>query len=96
MATSGREAVTLLARGEYALILSDIRMPAFDGKQLFAFLDEHMPGLRDRVVFLTGDTASPDTLAFLNQVKRPYLSKPLDIPMLLKVIREALGSDLVK
>ena len=94
LANSGREAVTLLARGEYSIVLSDIRMPSFDGKQLFQFLDEHMPELKDRVIFLTGDTANPDTMTFLNQVKRPYLSKPIDIPPLLKVIREALGSDL--
>ncbi len=93
LANSGREAVTLLARGEYALILSDIRMPGFDGQQLFQFLDEHMPELKDRVIFLTGDTANPDTMKFLNQVGRPYLSKPIDIPTLLKVLREALGSE---
>lgn len=93
VASSGREAVRLLARGEYSLILSDIRMPAFDGQQLFAFLDEHMPEAKDRVIFLTGDTGNPKTLDFLNQVKRPYLTKPLDIPTLIKMVREALSTD---
>jgi len=93
VASSGREAVQLLARGDYSLILSDIRMPAFDGEQLFAFLDENMPEARDKVIFLTGDTGNPKTLEFLNQVKRPYLSKPLDLPTLLKMVREALSSD---
>ncbi|HXE76312.1 MAG TPA: response regulator [Candidatus Xenobia bacterium] len=93
LANSGREAMTLLARGEYALIISDIRMPAFDGKQLFQFLDEHMPDLKDRVIFLTGDTANPETMKFLSEVGRPYLTKPVDLQKLSQVLREALGSD---
>ncbi len=93
VASSGREAVQLLARGEYSLILSDIRMPTFDGQQLFAFLDEHMPEAKEKVIFLTGDTGNPKTLDFLNQVKRPYLTKPLDIPTLIKMVREALSTD---
>jgi len=93
VAGSGREAVQLLARGEYSLILSDIRMPAFDGQQLFRFLDEHMPEAKDKVIFLTGDTGNPKTMDFLNEVKRPYLTKPLDIPTLLKMVREALSTE---
>lgn len=93
VASSGREAVQLLARGDYSLILSDIRMPAFDGQQLFAFLDEHMPEAKDKVIFLTGDTGNPKTMDFLNEIKRPYLTKPLDIPTLIKMVREALSSE---
>ncbi|MGH9787134.1 MAG: response regulator [Candidatus Acidiferrales bacterium] len=93
VASSGREAVQLLARGDYSLVLSDIRMPAFDGQQLFRFLDEHMPEAKDKVIFLTGDTGNPKTMDFLNETKRPYLTKPLDIPTLLKMVREALSTE---
>ncbi len=93
VAGSGREAVQLLARGEYSLILSDIRMPNFDGQQLFQFLDEHMPEAKDRVIFLTGDTGNPKTLEFLDKVKRPYLTKPLDLQTLIKMVREALSTE---
>lgn len=90
MATSGREAVTRLARGDYDVILSDIRMPNLDGKQLFEFLDEHLPEAKARVIFLTGDMANPETVAFLEESKRPYLSKPIDIPALLRLVRPFL------
>jgi CheY-like chemotaxis protein len=93
VAGSGREAVQLLARGDYSLILSDIRMPNFDGEQLFQFLDEHMPEAKEKVIFLTGDTGNPKTLEFLDKVKRPYLTKPLDIPTLIKMVREALSTE---
>jgi CheY-like chemotaxis protein len=90
MATSGRDAVTRLARGDYDIILSDIRMPNFDGKQLFEFLDEHLPEAKERVIFLTGDIGNPETLAFLEEAKRPYLPKPIDIPALLELVRPYL------
>lgn len=87
-ANSARKAAQLLVRGDYDVILSDIRMPEFDGKQLFHFLDEHLPELKDRVIFLTGDTGNPKTLEFLLQTKRPYLPKPIDIPALLELVRQ--------
>lgn len=90
MATSGRDAVTRLARSDYDVILSDIRMPGLDGKQLFAFLDEHLPEAKERVIFLTGDMGNPDTVTFLEESKRPYLAKPVDIPALLSLIRPFL------
>jgi CheY-like chemotaxis protein len=90
MATSGRDAVTRLARGDYDVILSDIRMPDLDGKQLFEFLDEHLPEAKDRVIFLTGDIGNPDTVTFLQESNRPYLAKPIDIPALIKLIKPFL------
>jgi CheY-like chemotaxis protein len=92
VARSAREAVTLLARSDYDLILSDIRMPDFDGIQLFHFLDQHLPESRERVIFITADLSNPDTLTFLKAAKRPYLSKPIDIPALLETVRRSLLS----
>jgi len=97
MATSAREAITLLARGDYDVVISDIRMPGFDGKQLFQFLEEHLPENKERVVFITADMSNPETVEFLKEAKRPYLAKPLDIPALLEMIRpylpQARGAD---
>ncbi|MGH9862729.1 MAG: response regulator [Candidatus Acidiferrales bacterium] len=89
-ANSARKAVQLLARGDYDVVLSDIRMPDFDGKQLFEFLDQHLPELKQRVIFLTGDTGNPNTLEFLQKSGRPFLSKPVDLPALLELVRQYL------
>jgi len=86
-ANSAREAITLLARGNYDVIVSDIRMPEFDGKELFRFLDRHMPELKEKVIFLTGDTGNPDTMQFLEEMQRPYLTKPIDMPALIELVR---------
>jgi DNA-binding response OmpR family regulator len=89
-AYSARTALTLLARHDFDVILSDIRMPDFDGRQLLEFLDEHMPDAKDRVVFITADVGNPETMEFLGRVQRPYIGKPLDLPVLLETIRPFL------
>lgn len=86
-AHSARSALTLLARHDFDVILSDIRMPDFDGKALLAFLQEHMPDARDRVVFITGDVGNPKTMDFIERERLPYVAKPLDIPALVNTIR---------
>lgn len=90
VAVSAREAITRLARADYDVILSDIRMPGFDGKQLFQFLEQHLPENKERVIFITGDLANPETASFLKEAKRPYLAKPIDIPALLEALRPYL------
>jgi CheY-like chemotaxis protein len=86
MASSGREAILKLGREDYDLILSDIRMPELDGKQLFAFLDQNMDEYRSKVIFLTGDTGNPETMKFLEQTGCPYLTKPIEIPTLIRLL----------
>ncbi|HXE75207.1 MAG TPA: response regulator [Candidatus Xenobia bacterium] len=90
VADSAREALTMLARGDFDVVVSDIRMPEFGGSQLMEFLDEHLPDYKERVVFMSGDTASPETMAFVAQARRPFLPKPLDMPLLLETIRPLL------
>jgi CheY-like chemotaxis protein len=90
-ARSARDAIMRLARDDYDVILSDIRMPEFDGKQLFSFLDEKMPEYKQRVIFLTGDTGSKETMDFLKTSKAPYLIKPIDFDQLRNLIQQTLA-----
>jgi CheY-like chemotaxis protein len=57
----------------YDLILSDLRMPELDGPGLYRALEQHAPPLCRRFIFLTGDTLSPETLAFFAQHGVPLL-----------------------
>ncbi len=86
VASSGREAILKLGREDYDLILSDIRMPDLDGKELFAFIDQNMPEYRSKVIFLTGDTGNADTMKFLEGTGCPYLTKPIEIPTLIHML----------
>ncbi len=88
-ANSARDAAMSLTRTDYDVIVSDIRMPGFDGKQLFEFLDKHLPEYKKRVVFLTGDTGTPSTMEFLQKTGAPYLTKPVDLNALVEMIKKA-------
>jgi CheY-like chemotaxis protein len=84
-ASSAREALARLTRSDFDVIISDIRMPEFDGKHLFSFIQDHFPDYRSRVVFLTGDS-SKETLDFIAASGAVHFTKPPDIRDLLDVI----------
>ncbi len=86
-ANSARDAAMMLARGDYDVIVSDIRMPGFDGTQLFEFLDKHLPEYKQRVIFVTGDTGTPSTMDFLRKNNAPYLTKPVEIAELISMVK---------
>ena len=76
IAVGGGAAQERLERGQYDLIISDLRMPGIDGPQLHAWIAAQRPDLLDRVAFATGDTLGVAAARFLDAVKRPVLEKP--------------------
>ena len=93
VASTGREAAQMFGRNDYDLVLSDIRMPELDGKQLFEFLDQNFPEYRQRLIFLTGDTGNPETMEFLQRTNCPYLTKPVEIPVLLSLLHHFFSGE---
>lgn len=91
-ADSARGALAKMVNENFDVVLSDIHMPGFDGKKLFLFIEEYMPEYRRRVMFLTGDTESPDTQSFLQQSGCPYAYKPVDFNQLLGKINDILAA----
>jgi two-component system NtrC family sensor kinase len=79
VARHGREALELTDREQFDLIISDLRMPELSGREFYEELARRQPGLATRVVFSTGDTVRGDTLAFLENLDRPYLHKPFSL-----------------
>lgn len=97
--TAGNGVIALekLREGTYDLILSDITMPELDGPSFYRMLVQHHPRLCPRVIFLTGDTANPKTVAFLEQIGTPALRKPFridEVRCLIKQVLEAEGHNL--
>jgi CheY-like chemotaxis protein len=64
---------------EYDAILLDVRMPGLGGPEVFRSIEVLRPDLTDRVLFITGDTVSPDTRAFLEQTRVEVLHKPFSL-----------------
>ena len=61
-----------------------------NGIELYQWLKEKYPQQVDRVIFTTGDMMGGDTLTFIKQAGRPYLSKPFTPDELKAIIRETL------
>ena len=87
VAEAGTEALEKLQLRPFDVVLSDVRMPDLDGPGLYARATALRPSLEHRFVFVTGDTFSPETQAFLERVQAPVLSKPFD----LAALQAALG-----
>ena len=93
IASNGAAALVRLAERRYDLVLSDIRMPEMDGPGLHRAIRERHPELARRVVFVTGDTLSPDTAAFVRDVGAPVVMKPFDLEDLVRTVNRILALD---
>jgi CheY-like chemotaxis protein len=89
-AGDGAEAQLLLEVGGrlagYDAIVSDLRMPGMSGVDLYRWLQATHPAALERLVVITGDTASPAVAQFLATLDRPCLQKPFDMRALLDVL----------
>jgi two-component system NtrC family sensor kinase len=94
-ATNGQEALERIAARSYDLILSDMRMPGMDGREFFETVKKQNPALAHRIVFVTGDTVSPDTQAFFNDTGNCWLSKPFSIAQVEDTANEVLEKEAV-
>jgi PAS domain S-box-containing protein len=65
----------------YDVILSDLRMPGLGGAQLLERLRQQGDGLDRRLIFLTGDAASPDAERLLAECGVPVVVKPFEFAL---------------
>ncbi len=89
---SGREAMARLENGRYDMIALDLRLPDADGRTVWEWLLARDPSAAGRVVFMTGDTMSPETQQFLDAAGRPVLAKPFTVDRLLGAVEAALDT----
>jgi two-component system KDP operon response regulator KdpE len=93
VASDGQEALNRAIDEHFDLIISDLRMPRFGGREFYEELTRRSPTMAARLVFSTGDTVRGDTLTFLETLDRPYLHKPFSLAelrtLLADVVRES-------
>ena len=87
----GQEAWHKLQRKSYDCVLMDLKMPGMSGQQLYELITESHMDLARKVVFITGDTVSPETSAFIEATGNPALNKPFSIEELRKQILKFNG-----
>ena len=82
-AHNGVEARLALEKHDFALVLSDIRMPSMNGVEFLAWAAGHRPDLLPKVVFMTGDAGQSPLNAAVERAERPVLRKPFSLETLL-------------
>lgn len=88
VAYCAEDAVRLLESGEYALVLSDIRMPGMSGLELLDLIRERWP--LTRVLLLTAYGSIESAVAAMKFGALDYLTKPFDNQELVRVVCRAL------
>jgi PAS domain S-box-containing protein len=88
---SAAEALGLLDRASFDVILMDIKMPGLDGPGLYREVQRRRPDLLSRFVFFTGDVLNPVTRRFLDEIRAPYVTKPFDRGQALAALQRVLA-----
>jgi signal transduction histidine kinase/CheY-like chemotaxis protein len=89
-AFDSRDGLTRIARKHYDLVICDLRMPRLDGHAFYDALMRTGSPIRDRIVFITGDTLAPRSLEFLESHRLPYLAKPFLVEELKLAVNRVL------
>ena len=75
--TSGRDALNLISKECFDLVISDIRMPDIDGMDLYDYMKRK--GVHDKIIFVTADPYSEDIVRFLRDNELDFLKKPFKL-----------------
>jgi DNA-binding NtrC family response regulator len=91
-ALSGEEGLQCLARGKFAGVISDIRMPgSVNGAELHEWIHINRPELRQRVILISGDTANSKTQSLLANSGIPCIEKPFRVQKFISVVESTFG-----
>jgi CheY-like chemotaxis protein len=87
------QALELLERQEFDLIISDYRMPGLNGRQFYELAAGRKPALAQRIVFLTGDVVNEETRTYLRSLGNPHIAKPFNLGNVRTVVEHMLEPD---
>ena len=92
VAGSGREAIAMLQREEFDLVLMDIQMPELNGLQATAHIRqmERISGKRLPIVAMTAQTGDSDRQRCLKAGMDAYVSKPIRVSELMNLIESVV------
>ncbi|UCH82506.1 MAG: sigma-54-dependent Fis family transcriptional regulator [Nitrospiraceae bacterium] len=87
-ASSGKEAVKILNKQEFDVVLTDLRMDEIDGIQVLTECKKLYPD--SEVIIITAYASLPSAIETTKQGAYYYLAKPFKLDEVRKIVREAL------
>jgi DNA-binding response OmpR family regulator len=91
-ANSAADGIRLLESTRFSGIISDMRTPGgATGADVHAWLVAHRPQLKNRILFITGDTVNEDTMNALVSTGVPYIEKPFRVQELMVTVERIFG-----
>src|ERR1041384_1259979 len=91
-AISAAEGIRALEGGRFGGIISDMRTPGgASGADVHAWIVTHRPELKERMLFITGDTVNEETMKALQNTGVPYIEKPFRVQELIKIVERIFG-----
>ncbi|MCU0586846.1 MAG: response regulator [Syntrophobacteraceae bacterium] len=89
VAHSGEKALAILEGAEPDVVVLDLKMPGIDGLGVLRSTRQICPGIQ--VIILTGQGSPRDRDTAMRLGAFDYLQKPVDIGVLVSVLRRAAG-----
>ncbi len=93
-ATTGKEALELVRKNDYDLVVSDIRMPGMDGEQLLTSVKQMSPATE--VIMMTAHGSTDHAVTCLKKGAADYILKPFDLDDLTCRIERIIGIRKIK
>ncbi|MBN1882183.1 MAG: PAS domain S-box protein [Deltaproteobacteria bacterium] len=87
---SGEEAIEMIKKGDFDLIISDMKMSGIGGQNLYTYVQKYYPDLVEKMLFITGDVLGRETQNFFKISGCKYLEKPFTSSKLLVYTNELL------
>ncbi len=86
--SDGAQALELLRADSrrFDVVLCDLRMRHVSGVELHDDLERSMPEILSRTLFVTGDVASPEVVAFVERTRSRLVHKPFELLALAELI----------
>ncbi len=93
-ADNGQKALELLSRGEFSLVLTDLKMPQMGGLELLKAIREHTPDVA--TIVMTGFGTVETAIDAMKAGAYDYLLKPFKIDEVMLIVKRALEGQRMK
>ncbi|MCX6011019.1 MAG: response regulator [Chloroflexi bacterium] len=87
---NGLDAKKVAEEKDYALCVSDVRLPGMTGIELYEHWKLTKNPIAERLIFITGDTMNNYVRDFLKKTDRLCVMKPFEPEDLVEAVRKAL------